>query len=79
MASSHRASHSARERSRRGRSAAAAIAALYGKRAPGGAALAAHEIDGVLLVAAWFQKHPEERARALTPEQARALCGAGAV
>jgi excinuclease ABC subunit C len=32
------------------------------------------EIDGVLLVAAWFRKHAAERQRLLTPEAARALC-----
>jgi excinuclease ABC subunit C len=29
------------------------------------------EIDGVLLVAAWFRRHPEERARALDPLRTR--------
>ena len=30
----------------------------------------ADEIDGVLLVAAWFRRHPEERERVLTPAEA---------
>lgn len=31
-------------------------------------------LDGVLLVAAWFRKRPEEHARVLRPEQALELC-----
>jgi len=53
---------------------AALIEALYRRRFPPGAALAGNEVDGVLLVAAWFRKYPQERARVLAPEQARALC-----
>jgi excinuclease ABC subunit C len=53
---------------------AALIESLYRRRFPPGAALAGNEIDGVLLVGAWFRKYPEERARVLTPEQALALC-----
>jgi excinuclease ABC subunit C len=53
---------------------AAMIEALYRRRLPPGAALAGNEVDGVLLVAAWFRKHPEERERVLSPEQALALC-----
>jgi excinuclease ABC subunit C len=55
---------------------AAMIEALYRRRLPPGAALAGNEVDGVLLVAAWFRKYPEERARVLAPEQALALCRA---
>jgi excinuclease ABC subunit C len=55
---------------------AALIEALYRRRFPAGAALAGNEVDGVLLVAAWFRKYPQERTRVLTPEQARALCAA---
>jgi excinuclease ABC subunit C len=62
-----------------GRVAARTVEALYGKPPPSAAALAAHEVDGVLLVAGWFTKHREERARALTPEQALAVCAAVAV
>jgi excinuclease ABC subunit C len=32
------------------------------------------EFDGVFLVAAWFHRHPEERARTLHPEQVLASC-----
>jgi excinuclease ABC subunit C len=55
---------------------AALIEALYRRRLPPGAALAGNEVDGVLLVAAWFRKYPEERGRVLAPEQALALCRA---
>jgi hypothetical protein len=41
---------------------------------PPGAALAGNEVDGVLLVAAWFRRHPEERARVLGPAEALARC-----
>ena len=50
------------------------IGAVFGRPVPFGAALAAHEIDGVLLVAAWFRKRPEERQKVLTPEAALGLC-----
>jgi excinuclease ABC subunit C len=56
-----------------GRKAAAdEITALYSQReiAPGPPSL--EEIDGVLLVAAWFRHYPEERARTLSPA---AACG----
>jgi excinuclease ABC subunit C len=36
--------------------------------------LAADEVDGVLLVAGWFRRHPEERARTLAPADALAHC-----
>ena len=52
---------------------AAMIEALYRRRFPPGAALAGNEVDGVLLVAAWFRRYPEERGRVLAPEQALAL------
>jgi excinuclease ABC subunit C len=58
------------------RSATEALDAVFGRPAAANAALAAHEFDGVLLVAAWFRKHPEERARTLTPWQALDLCAA---
>lgn len=32
------------------------------------------EIDGVLLVAGWFRRHPEERGRTISPAQAWAAC-----
>ena len=34
------------------------------------------EIDGVLLVAAWFRRHPAEKDRALAPAAARTACAA---
>ncbi len=57
-----------------GTTAATAVATLFARTLPPGGALAANEIDAVLLVAAWFRKHSEERARVLTPEQALAAC-----
>jgi excinuclease ABC subunit C len=36
-------------------------------------------IDGILLIAAWFRRHPEERARTLKPATALALCRQAAV
>jgi hypothetical protein len=50
------------------------IEALYRRRFPPGAALGGGEVDGVLLVAGWFRRYPEERARVLAPEQALARC-----
>ncbi|HZT80300.1 MAG TPA: UvrB/UvrC motif-containing protein [Gemmataceae bacterium] len=59
---------------------ARAAAALVEAAARGGAAEpgppAPEEVDGVLLVAAWFRRHPEERARVLTWDEARARCAA---
>jgi excinuclease ABC subunit C len=57
------------------RTAAAALEVVYGR---GGKVLGppgAEEVDGVLLVAAWFRKYAAERQRLLTPDAARALCG----
>src|SRR5262249_33900869 len=42
-------------------------------RADGGP-VAVDRLDGILLVAAWFRKRPEERANVLTPEHALELC-----
>jgi excinuclease ABC subunit C len=55
--------------------AAAALEVVYRKPAelPGPPGL--DEIDGVLLVAGWFRRHPEERQRTLTTEEALAACG----
>jgi excinuclease ABC subunit C len=36
--------------------------------------VAIDRVDGILLVAAWFRKRPEERAHVLTPEHALELC-----
>jgi excinuclease ABC subunit C len=55
--------------------AAAALEAVYRKAGelPGPPGL--EEIDGVLLVDGWFRRHPEERQRTITPEDALASCG----
>lgn len=57
------APHGAEER----KAAAEGIATVYSERStlPGPPTL--EEIDGVLLVAAWFRRYPEERARAFSP------------
>jgi excinuclease ABC subunit C len=53
--------------------AAEQIEALYHKN--GRARLWPNEeIDGLLLVAGWFRRHPEERSRAIAPSQAYAAC-----
>jgi excinuclease ABC subunit C len=55
------------------RAAAAALEAVYQPAAvPGAPGL--DEVDGVLLVAAWFRRHAGERDRALGPARALALC-----
>jgi excinuclease ABC subunit C len=36
---------------------------------------ACDEVDGLLLVAAWFRRYPEERSRLILPETALAACG----
>jgi excinuclease ABC subunit C len=43
------------------------IQATFHRAAPG-AALPLDEVDGVMLVAGWFRRHPEERQRTLSPE-----------
>jgi excinuclease ABC subunit C len=43
--------------------AGAALAAVFGANADPAGAPTPEEIDGVLLTAAWFRRHPEERAR----------------
>ena len=50
----------------------AAIEAVYGGAPAGPPGL--EEIDGVLLVAAWFRRHPAEKERTLEPAAARAAC-----
>jgi excinuclease ABC subunit C len=57
-----------------GAAAAAALGAVYRKAGdlPGPPGL--DEIDGVLLVAGWFRRHPAERQRTLTPEEALTAC-----
>jgi excinuclease ABC subunit C len=56
------------------RDAAAAVEAVYHERKAHGRLLAADEVDGVLLVAAWFRNHPEERSRVLEPDDALRRC-----
>ncbi len=53
--------------------AAAALRAVYEKSADWSGPAWGEEMDGVLLVAAWFRKHPEERQRTLDPEAALRL------
>jgi excinuclease ABC subunit C len=60
------------------RHAAAVIAAVYQERNAHQRLLAAEEVDGVLLVAGWFQRHHEERTRTLRPEEAFRECGVAA-
>jgi excinuclease ABC subunit C len=36
----------------------------------------ADQMDSILLVAAWFRRHPEERSRLLLPDEAMGLCAA---
>ena len=47
--------------------AAEALDAVFGPAHPWTGATPAEEIDGVLLVAAWFRSHPEEHARTREP------------
>ncbi len=54
--------------------AAAALTEVYEGGAARGRLLALDEVDVVLLVAGWFRRHPEQRAGALTPAAALALC-----
>ncbi len=55
------------------RSAVALLGEVYhGGTVPG--PLSADEIDGALLVSAWFRRHAAERTRVLTPETVLALC-----
>lgn len=52
--------------------AAALLEAIYPRKQVPADFTTPDEIDGLLLVAAWFRKHPEERAQALAPAQALA-------
>ena len=55
--------------------AADTLEAIYGNPNLGIGALTADNLDAVLLVAAWFRKHPEERSRILQPAEAKTACG----
>jgi excinuclease ABC subunit C len=50
-----------------------ALAKVYGTKAPAAGPPGVDEMDRVLLVAAWFRRHREERSRTLTPEAAQEL------
>ncbi|MBY0523060.1 MAG: GIY-YIG nuclease family protein [Gemmataceae bacterium] len=52
------------------RAAEALIESVYGQPSIGTEPTRLEEIDGVLLVAAWFRKRPEERTRAINPHGA---------
>lgn len=55
------------------RAAGAALGGVYhGGKLSG--PLSPEEVDGVLLVSAWFRRHAEERTRVLMPEAALAVC-----
>ncbi len=54
--------------------AAAAVEEVFQGQNARGRLLAIEEVDQVLLVAAWFRKRPEERARTLTPDNAARVC-----
>lgn len=56
---------------------AARLEEVYGP-GPAAGAPALDEIDGVLLVAAWFRRHKQERARVLEVEQVRRLLSGAA-
>jgi excinuclease ABC subunit C len=51
------------------------LQAVFRRPEPADEPLSLEEIDGALLVDGWFRRHPEERARALTPREALAACG----
>jgi excinuclease ABC subunit C len=57
--------------------AAAAIVSAFAD-APPPAVLTGGAVDSVLLVAAWFNKFPDEKAKLLTNDAALKLCGVGA-
>jgi excinuclease ABC subunit C len=58
------------------RAAVAALAAVYQARDAAGPP-GVEEVDGVLLVASWFRRHPAERACVLEPPAALARCRPG--
>jgi excinuclease ABC subunit C len=59
------------------RTARSAIEAVFGPTAPEPATLPVDQVDSILLVAGWFRKHRDERARLLSPVAALELCAAG--
>src|SRR5262249_41030917 len=50
------------------------IEKIYRKNRGDTGPVAIDRLDGILLVAAWFRKRPEERANVLTPDHALELC-----
>jgi excinuclease ABC subunit C len=56
------------------RAAAEQIDKIFVERAPWSAPAGIEQIDTVLLVAAWFRKHPQERARCLSALEALDRC-----
>jgi excinuclease ABC subunit C len=52
-----------------------ALQGTFEQRHPAGGPLPVDEMDGVLLVAGWFRRNPEERTRTLALAQALAACG----
>lgn len=50
--------------------AAKVIASVFGQKQLSTAAVPVSEMDGVLLVAAWFRRHPQEQNRILQPDEA---------
>jgi excinuclease ABC subunit C len=59
-----------------GRSAAGkALRATYVGPAVADGPLPPGEVDSILLVTAWFRRHPDERAKLLAPAEALGLCG----
>jgi excinuclease ABC subunit C len=59
--------------------AAERIASAFGAEDAWTAPSVNEVIDGVLLIAAWFRRHPEERARTRQPAEVLAACRQGAV
>jgi excinuclease ABC subunit C len=58
--------------------ARAAIETVFARREDHAGTTPADQVDSILLVAGWFRKRPDERQRLLAPDDALALCGAGA-
>src|SRR5262249_11493971 len=54
--------------------AAALMESIYRKRPGFSARWPGEEIDCILLVAAWFKRHPEERGRTMKASQVMAAC-----
>ena len=55
------------------RQAAAILTQVYESAMPPGPT-SLEEIDGLLLVAAWFRRHAAEQAKTLSPDAALAVC-----